>query len=121
MAGAAERAPGAPRAPRAARVERLYFGRSIGDTAVVGDSAWTAFARTVLTVAFPDGLTVWEATGQWRAPDGRTVRERSMVVELVLADDADADARVQAVVATYRRSFAQQAVLRVSTAARVDP
>jgi hypothetical protein len=51
-------------------VERLYFGRNIGDTAIVSDSAWNGFVRTVLTPAFPEGATVWDAAGQWRALTG---------------------------------------------------
>ncbi len=109
-----------PAALAAAHVERLYFGRNIGDTAVVSDSAWAGFVRAVLTPAFPDGATVWAADGRWRAPDGTPVREPSFVVELVHAPTADAEARVRRVVAAYKRRFAQQAVLRVVTAARAE-
>jgi len=98
-----------------ARVERLYFGRNIGDTALVSDSAWTAFARDVLTPAFPEGATVLDAAGQWRAPDGTTVRERSVVVELVVLATPDVEARVQRVMDAYKRRFVQQSVLRLVT------
>ncbi len=115
-ASAAGRA--APAALAAAHLERLYFGRNVGDTAVVSDSAWAGFVRAVLTPAFPDGATVWAADGRWRAPDGTAARAPSFVVELVHAPTADAEARVRRVVAAYKRRFARQAVLRVVTAAR---
>jgi hypothetical protein len=99
----------------AAHVERLYFGRNIGDTAVVSDSAWSGFVRTVLTPAFPEGATVWDAAGQWRAPNGSLVREPSYVVELVHLVTPDAEARVQRVVSDYKRLFAQESVLRLVT------
>jgi hypothetical protein len=84
LAGCAGRnQPRAVGAASAVQVERLYFGRNIGDTAVVSDSAWSGFVREVLTPAFPDGATIWEAAGQWLAPNGTLVRERSFVVELV--------------------------------------
>jgi hypothetical protein len=101
-------------------VERLYFGRNMADTAMVSDSAWGAFVREVLTVRFPDGLTVWDAAGQWRAPDGTIVRERTFVVELVHLVGPEAEDRVQAVIDEYKRRFAQQAVMRVVTEARAS-
>ncbi len=101
-----------------AHLERLYFGRSIGDTATVSDSAWSVFVREVLTPAFPEGATVWEAAGQWRTPDGSTVRERSFVVELLHLVTPDVEARVQGVIDAYKVRFAQQSVLRVVTDVR---
>jgi Protein of unknown function (DUF3574) len=98
-----------------AHLERLYFGRSIGDTGVVSDSAWAGFVREVLTPAFPEGSTVWEAAGQWRAPDGALVRERSFVVELLHLVTPDVEARVQRVMDSYKQKFAQQSVLRMIT------
>ena len=106
---------GRPPGLKAAHVERLYFGRNIGDTATVSDSAWNGFVRAVLTPAFPEGATVWDAAGQWRAPNGELVRERSFVVELVHLVTPDVEARVQRVMADYKRIFAQQAVLRLVT------
>jgi hypothetical protein len=102
-----------PAGLRRAHVERLYFGRNMGDTATVSDSAWAGFVRDVLTPNFPDGATIWDAAGQWRDPAGRTVREQSFVVELVHFVTPDVEARVLRVVDTYKRRFAQQSVLRL--------
>ena len=111
---------GNPPGLRPAHVERLYFGRNIGDTAVVSDSAWAAWVREVLTPAFPDGATVWDAAGQWRGPDGTLVRERSFVVELVHLVTAEVEGRVQQVIDSYKQRFAQEAVLRLVTNARAN-
>jgi hypothetical protein len=102
-----------PTGLRPAHVERLYFGRNMGDTATVSDSAWAGFVRDVLTPNFPDGATVWDAAGQWRDPTGQTVREKSFVVELVHFVTPDVEARVLRVVDSYKRRFAQQSVLRI--------
>jgi hypothetical protein len=104
-----------PAGLRPAHLERLYFGRSIGDTALVSDSAWSSFLRDVLTPAFPEGATVWDAAGQWQSPDGKQIRERSFVVELVHLVTPDVEARVRRVMETYKRLFAQQSVLRMVT------
>jgi len=105
---------------RDAHLERLYFGRNIGDTAVVSDSAWTRFVHEVVTPAFPEGSTVWDAAGQWRSPDGAVVRERSFVVELLHLVTPDVERRVQSVMAEYKRRFAQQSVLRMVTNVRAS-
>ena len=103
---------------RDAHLERLYFGRNIGDTAVVTDSAWATFVHEVITPAFPEGATVWDAAGQWRAPDGTVVRERSFVVELLHLVTPDVERRVTQVMAEYKRRFAQQSLLRMVTKVR---
>jgi hypothetical protein len=103
---------------RPAHLERLYFGRSIADTGMVSDSAWRVFVRETLTPAFPEGATVWDATGQWRAPDGTLVRESSHVVELLHLVTPDVEQRVRRVIDDYKRRFAQESVLRVVTDVR---
>ena len=105
---------------RPAHLERLYFGRNIGDTAVVTDSAWRVFVEETLTPAFPEGATVWDAAGQWRAPDGTLVSERSFVVELLHLVTPDVESRVRRVMDDYKRRFAQQAVLRMVTDVRAS-
>lgn len=105
---------------RPAHLERLYFGRSIGDTAVVSDSAWRSFVRETVTPAFPEGATVWEAAGQWRAPDGTLVQERSFVVELLHLVTPEVEKRVRHVIDEYKRRFAQQSVLRMVTNVRAS-
>jgi hypothetical protein len=99
-------------------LERLYFGRNIADTSVVSDSAWGAFVRDVLTPSFPQGATVWEASGQWRAPNGTLVREPSYVVELLHPATPESETRVRHVIDAYKTRFAQQAVLRMVTDVR---
>ena len=115
--------PASRRAPLSANtgpthLERLYFGRNIADTAVVSDSAWGTFVRDVLTPKFPEGATVWDASGQWRAPNGVLVREPSYVVELLHPATPESETRVQAVIDAYKSRFAQQAVLRMVTSVR---
>src|SRR5262245_56804966 len=105
---------------REAHLERLYFGRNIGDTAVVRDVAWTTFVHDVITPTFPEGATVWDAAGQWRAPDGTVVREKSFVVELLHLVTPDVGKRVQTVMNVYKRRFAQQSVLRMVTDVRAS-
>jgi hypothetical protein len=98
-------------AQRARQVAELLFGRDVGHRLAVTESAWRRFVAREITPRFPDGLTVSNADGQWRDPaSGATVREPAKRVEIVLPGAADDDARLEAVVAAYRRAFHQQSV-----------
>jgi hypothetical protein len=89
----------------------LLFGRDIGNRLGVSEQAWRRFVARQITPRFPDGLTVTEAVGQWRDPDsGRTVREPSKRVEIVLPGHDDDAARLAAIVSAYKRQFHQRSV-----------
>lgn len=88
----------------------LYFGTT-RPTGAVSDLEWQLFLRDEVTQRFPDGLTTWEAQGQWRSPNGIIYQERTKVLLLVHADTAKARASVQDVIENYRRQFEQQSVL----------
>ena len=88
----------------------LYFGTS-RPKGSVSELEWQLFLRDEVTARFPDGLTVWDAQGQWRAASGDVDHERSKVLLLVHADTPQARESVQAVIARYRKMFDQQSVL----------
>lgn len=95
-------------APRARTT--LYFGTA-RPKGSVSELEWQVFLRDEVTKRFPDGLTVWDAEGQWRASTGTIDHERSKVLLLVHGDTPAAREAVQAVIATYLKSFDQQSVL----------
>ena len=88
----------------------LYFGlaRPKGS---VSELEWQIFLRDEVTPRFPEGLTVWEANGQWRRPDGQIEHEGAKVLLLVHPDTAVAGSAVQSVIAQYRKKFDQESVL----------
>ena len=88
----------------------LYFGLARPKGAVT-ELEWQVFLRDEVTKRFPDGLTVWEASGQWRTPAGNIDTERTKVLLLVHGDSAAARGSVHEVIETYRRTFEQQSVL----------
>ena len=88
----------------------LYFGLS-RPKGSVSELEWQIFLRDEVTRRFPDGLTVWQAEGQWLTPTGSIDREQSKVLLLVHGDTAAARQSVQAVIQAYRKSFDQQSVL----------
>ena len=99
--------------------ELIYFGTGRPGGAV-SDEEWEGFLRDVVTPRFPQGLTSWPASGQWRSGDGSLTREASHVLNLVHADDHATERAIQAIVAEYKAQFRQEAVLRVKTPACVS-
>lgn len=88
----------------------LYFGLS-RPKGTVSELEWQMFLRDEVTARFPEGLTVWEAEGQWRRSDGIVEHERSKILLLVHAGTPAARDAVQTLIARYRRAFDQQSVL----------
>ncbi len=111
--------PACPAGERRSVDELIYFGTGMAD-GVVSDEQWAAFLRDVVTPHFPEGLTTWPASGQWRGGDGSLTRENTHVLNLVHAADHAQDQAVRAIIADYKSRFRQEAVLRVTTHACVS-
>jgi hypothetical protein len=87
-------------------VAELLFGRSH-----VSDAAWDRFLTAEVTPRFPDGLTVYDARGQWRNPQTNKVsRERSKVVMIAMPPADDNQTRLSAIIEAYKTRFKQQSV-----------
>jgi hypothetical protein len=88
----------------------LYFGlaRPKGS---VSELEWQMFLRDEVTSRFPEGLTVWDADGQWRNASGTIDHENSKVLLLVHPDSPAARASVLTVIERYRKTFEQESVL----------
>jgi hypothetical protein len=88
----------------------LLFGRGASGLRV-SETAWTRFLAREITPRFPDGLTVFDASGQWRSPQGGGIlRERSKVVMIVVPENPPVQERIDAIAAAYKRQFKQQSV-----------
>lgn len=92
--------------------ETLYFGRNRPAGGIVSDEEWKSFLAEVVTPRFPAGLTVEDATGQWRGTSGAIEQERSEVVILFHPDNEAASRSVHEIAQEYKRRFGQEAVLR---------
>ena len=99
----------------------LSFGLSRRDGGVVSDDEWRAFLRDEVTPRFPDGLTVLDARGQWRAPDRKLVEEPARVV-IVLYDPSDQAAgnRIEEIRRIYKSRFNQDSVMRADSVERLS-
>lgn len=97
----------------------LVFGRNIGSGLGVSEADWQAFMDTEVTPRFPEGLTVFDAAGQWRGVNGAIIAEPSKVLLLVLAGASGEAEKIEAIRAAYRARFRQDAVLLIERPACV--
>ncbi len=88
----------------------LYFGLA-HPAGTVSETEWRSFLSNEVTPRFPQGLTVWEANGQYRRTDGRIGRERAKVLLLVHEDTAPVRMALAELVERYKKSFQQESVL----------
>lgn len=92
--------------------DSLYFGTGKRD-GVVTPAERQRFLENTVTPRFPQGLTVWQAAGQWRAADGTNVREMTDVLQLIHPDDPASEKAIGEIVAEYKTAFQQESILRV--------
>lgn len=99
-----------------ARVE-LIFGLDIKGGGRISETEWRAFLEQEVTPRFPDGLTAFDAYGQWRVPaDGRIARLDSKVLLIWYAPSAEAEAGIQAIREAYKARYRQISVMRIDGA-----
>jgi hypothetical protein len=102
-------------------IAQMLFGRDVGRRLGVSEDAWKRFVAREITPRFPDGLTVIDASGQWRDRSGGAImREPSKLVEIVLPGNADDEARLDAIATAYRRQFRQRSVAIILQSACVS-
>ncbi|MCY1222538.1 hypothetical protein D9M68_527780 [compost metagenome] len=105
-------APACAAGEQSAIGELIYFGMARpGGT--VSEAEWDAFVQDSVVPRFPDGFTVWPASGHWRGADGKAVSEATRVLSLVHAPDERSEAAARAIASDYKARFRQEAVLRV--------
>jgi len=109
VADAQSLACSSPQKPQ--QVVDLLFGRKIGGRMGVTEAQWARFVDREITPRFPDGLTVFNASGQWRdAEHNRIVREPSKIVTIVLPGKPEDGEHLNAIVEAYKARFRQQSV-----------
>jgi hypothetical protein len=116
---------GDPARPEAAHWLRgeLYFGIGQADDPEAGlrEIQWQAFVDKEVTPRFPDGLTVFDAYGQWR-PRGSVVSSRLLSkVLVILYEDTEANrAAIDAIRVAYKSGRHDQSVLLVTEPVEVS-
>jgi|GEM_PF-826314 NADH:ubiquinone oxidoreductase subunit E len=91
----------------------LFFGRNIAGGGEVSEAKFQAFIDTEITPRFPDGLTVYDADGQFLDSAGNLIQEPSQVVSLIFEDTVENEQSIDQIIAAYKQQFQQESVLEV--------
>jgi hypothetical protein len=95
-------------------MDTLYFGTQKPDgSPPVTETEWQRFLEDEITTRFPNGLTTWDATGRWRDSHGTVEHERTHIVQIVHRANGEEEGHIAAVIALYKKNFAQESVFRV--------
>ena len=92
----------------------LYFGVGTeGDAAsTISEARWQAFLDQEVTPRFPDGLTVFDAYGQWRfRGEAGPQRQRSKVLVILHEDTPQRRADIEAIRRAWKQATQHQSVL----------
>ncbi|QWF82438.1 DUF3574 domain-containing protein [Amycolatopsis sp. CA-230715] len=98
----------------------LYFGTEKPTGGVVTPEDFENFVDKEITPAFPDGLTKFTATGQWKR-GAEIVKETTYVVVLFYPlGNRKADGEIEEIRADYKKFFDQDSVARADDTQRVS-
>ncbi|WP_052456686.1 DUF3574 domain-containing protein [Leptolyngbya iicbica] len=89
----------------------LYLGRQMPEGETISDEDFETFIDTEITPRFPDGLTVWNASGRYQNASGTLIAEPSNVVRLVFLDTQANEAALMEVIQAYITQFEQETVM----------
>ncbi|CAI1150956.1 Protein of uncharacterised function (DUF3574) [Serratia entomophila] len=91
----------------------LYFGLNRPAGLAITAAEWQTFVDRQVTPRFKDGLSVFDAKGQWLGNDGKLARENSKALLLIHAPGKESEGNIEALRSSYKRQFAQDSVMRV--------
>ncbi len=91
----------------------LFFGRDIQNDGEVSESDFETFINNVVTPSFPDGLTIFDANGQFLNSTGTIIKEKSKNLSLFFDDTPKNQASIYDIVNKYTQQFNQESVLQV--------
>ncbi|MCC5621943.1 DUF3574 domain-containing protein [Nostoc sp. CHAB 5715] len=93
--------------------ESLFFGRDIPEGGEVSDADFQTFLNNVITPRFPDGLTVFDANGQYLDNSGTLIKEKSKNISLLFDDTLQNKTSISDIINKYTQQFNQESVLQV--------
>lgn len=97
----------------------LYFGLNRPDGPAITATEWQVFVNRQVTPRFKDGLSVFDAKGQWLGNDGKLARENSKALVLIHAPGKESEGKIEALRRYYKHQFMQDSVMRVDALACV--
>lgn len=93
----------------------LFFGLSRPTGPNITAQEWQNFLDSEVTPRFKDGLTVYDAQGQWLGNNGKVAKEGSRALMLIHPADKDSNAKIEKLRELYKQKFQQESVMRVDS------
>ncbi|PMB21434.1 hypothetical protein CEN40_25615 [Fischerella thermalis CCMEE 5205] len=100
--------------------DELYFGLSKPGGKTVSEVEWQLFLNRVITPRLPDGLTVMDVYGQYLDSYGKLTREKTKLVILIYENSQTKNQKIEEIIASYKKTFQQESVLRVTSSVKVS-
>ncbi|KDE37272.1 hypothetical protein AW40_06235 [Kosakonia radicincitans UMEnt01/12] len=91
----------------------LYYGLTRQGGKLITAQEWQQYVDNEVTPRFRDGLTAFDAQGQWLGSNGKVSKEPSKALMLIHSVDAQTDAKIDTLREIYKSRFAQESVMRV--------
>ncbi|QJT80185.1 DUF3574 domain-containing protein [Kosakonia sp. MUSA4] len=91
----------------------LYYGLTRQGGKPITAQEWQQYVDNDVTPRFRDGLTAFDAQGQWLGSNGKVSKEPSKALMLIHSVDAQTDAKIDTLREIYKSRFAQESVMRV--------
>ncbi|WP_369789469.1 DUF3574 domain-containing protein [Rouxiella sp. WC2420] len=98
----------------------LYFGLSRHNAAPVNAKQWQSFVDKDVTPRFKDGLSVFDAKGQWLRSEGVVIKENSKALMLIHGTSPQEQTKIAEIRDLYKKRFQQDSVMQVDSPACVD-
>lgn len=91
----------------------LYYGLTRQGGKLITAQEWQQYVDNEVTPRFRDGLTAFDAQGQWLGSNGKVSKEPSKALMLIHSVDVQTDAKIDTLREIYKSRFAQESVMRV--------
>lgn len=98
----------------------LYFGLNRPAGPVITPTEWQTFVDQQVTPRFKEGLSVFDAKGQWLGNDGKLARENSKALMIIHTPAAESEQNIEVLRSRYIQQFAQDSVMRVDAPVCVE-
>jgi hypothetical protein len=93
----------------------LWFGMNKPKGGTVTSLEWQQFVDNDVTPRFKEGLSVYDAKGQWLGENGKLARENSKALLLIHNPDRSSSDSINGLRDIYKKRFEQESVMRVDS------
>lgn len=100
--------------------DELYFGLSKPGSKIISEVEWQLFLSRVVTPRFQEGLTVIDAYRQYLNSSGKLSREKSKLIILIYENSPTKNRMVEQIISSYKQTFQQESVLRVTSTVKAS-